>query len=107
MSKFDDFVTEVKTGIADIAKTQIKDFVAQATSDGQAFLEALKADLQTWTKQLAAGTLTRKDFAFLVRGKQDLAKMNALTEAGLATIRIDQIRSAVIDLIIAAAFKMI
>jgi len=107
MSKLDDFISEVKTGIVDIAKTQAKDFVAEATSDGQAFLDALKADLQTWTKQMADGTLAPKDFAFLVRGKKDLATMNALTQAGLAAIRIDQIRSAMIDLIITAAAKMI
>jgi hypothetical protein len=107
MSKFDDFIGEVKTGIVDIAKIQAKDFVAAATSDGQAFVDALKADLQTWTKQLAAGTLAPGDFAFLVRGKKDLAEMKALTQAGLAAIRIDQIRSAAIDLIITAAGKMI
>jgi hypothetical protein len=56
---------------------------------------------------MADGTLAPKDFAFLVRGKKDLATMNALTQAGLAAIRIDQIRSAMIDLIITAAAKMI
>jgi len=107
MSKFDDFVKAVKTGIVDIATKEARDFVGAAQADGQAFLDALKADLQTWTQQLAAGTLTPGDFAFLVRGKKDLATMNALTEAGLAAIRIDKIRSAVIDLIITAAGKMV
>jgi hypothetical protein len=106
MAKFDDFVNAVKAGILDIAKKDAKDFVGAAQADGQAFFDALKADLQTWTQQLAAGALTPGDFAFLVRGKKDLATMNALTKAGLAAIRIDKIRSAVIELIIAAAGAM-
>jgi hypothetical protein len=107
MAKFDDFMSGVKTGIIDIATKEAKDYLGAAQADGHAFLDALKADLQTWTQQLASGALSPGDFAFLVRGKKDLATMNALTQAGLAAIRIDKIRAAVIELIITAAGKMV
>ena len=107
MAKFDELLNGLKDGIIQIAKTEAIGYVEEAKSDGQAFLTALQADLKTWTEQVVAGTLSLDDFKFLVRGKQDLAKMNALTEAGLARIRIDKIRAAVIDLIITAASKAI
>ena len=107
MSRFDDVLQEIRAGVVTIARKEAADFVKQATDDGQQFLDALEADLKEWTKQLAAGRLSAADFAFLVRGKKDLAEMRALTEAGLAATRIDRIRSAVIDLVITAAGKMV
>ena len=105
MVKFDDLLDELKDGLVKIARTEAVGFFDQARADGQAFLTALEADLKTWTQQLAADQLSIGDFTFLVRGKQDLAKMAALTQAGLAAVRIDKIRSAMIELIITVAGK--
>ncbi len=107
MSRFDDFLNEVKTGAVEIAKREAADFLDAATKDAQAFLNDVKTDLKTWTQQLAAGQLSMTDFEFLVKGQKDLAEMVALKEAGLAAIRIDRMRNALIDLIITAAGKMI
>jgi hypothetical protein len=107
MAKFDDFLEEVKTGVVAIARSEAADFIKQASDDGQAFVNALRADLETWTRQLVAGQLSAADFDFLVKGKKDLATMNALTQAGLTAIRIDRIRTAVINLIVTAAGKMV
>ncbi len=104
---FDGFLQEIKTGITNIAKTQAASFIQEAESDGKAFIDAAKADLQNWTKQLADGKLTPSQFKFLVQGKKDVAEMAALTQAGLAAVHIDQIRSAVIDLVITAAGKLV
>ena len=107
MLDFDRFFQELKNGASEIAKREAAEFVPEATDDGQDFLEAIKNDLETWSKQLADGELSKEDFAFLVKGKKDLAKMKALTQAGLAAIRIDRIRLAMIDLIITAAGKIV
>lgn len=105
--KFDDFLQEVKDGLRDIALSQAKEFVKEVAADGQDFVDALGADLETWTEELTAGELSLDEFRFLVKGKKDLAEMNALTQAGLAKIRIDRIRTASIDLIVTAAGKMV
>ena len=47
--------------------------------------------------------MSKDELDFLIRGKKDLAKMNALTQAGLTAVRIDQIRLALIDLLVKAA----
>ena len=74
---------------------------------GREFVDAVRADLDEWARQLAAGKLSKSDFDFLVRGKKDLAEMNALTQAGLAAVRIERIRTASIDLITTAASKLV
>jgi len=107
MSKFDDFLQEVRSGVLDIARGEAAEFLKEARDDGQKFVDAFRADLEAWTQQLAAGQLSIADFEFLVRGKKDLAKMAALTQAGLAAIRIDRIRTASIDLIIKAAGRFV
>ena len=107
MLDFDAFFKELKAGMAEIAKKEATDFVSEATSDGDVFLNAVKADLKKWAKQYAEGKLSKENFEFLVKGKKDLAKMEALTQAGLAAIRVDRIRMAMIDLIITTAGKLV
>ncbi len=100
---FDLFFDTVKKGVVDIAKEEAADFLDQAKDDGTAFLEESKDRLKKWTQMLKDGTLDKDDFAFLIKGQKDLAKMNGLTQAGMAAVRIDRIRVAVIDLVIKAA----
>lgn len=107
MFDFDKFFRELKAGAVEIAKAEATDFVKEASGDGKTFLDAMKADLKKWTKQYAEGKLSKEDFEFLVKGKKDLAKMEALTQAGLAAIKVDRIRVALIDLVITAAFKLV
>lgn len=107
MVKFEEFFKELKKGARKVAKKEAAKFTQAATDDGKDFLEAIKIDLGTWTNQLAQGKLSPENFAFLVRGKKDLAQMKALTQAGLAAIRIDRVRMAMIDLIITAAGKLV
>ena len=107
MAKFEDIAKEVLDGVAAAAKQQGTGFEAGAQQDAQAFLDALKADLLTWTMQVAAGQLSKDDFVFLVRGKKDLAQMHALTEAGLGAAGVDKIQTSLINLVVAAALKSI
>src|SRR5688572_5486609 len=58
MAKFDDFLAEVRNGVATIARTEAADFVKQASEDGQTFVDAVRADLEAWTRQLAPGQLS-------------------------------------------------
>jgi hypothetical protein len=107
MFNFNNFLKELRAGAVEIAKKESSEYLKEAKGDCQDFLNSVKADLKRWTKLLAEGKLTKEDYQFLVKGKKDLAEMNALTEAGLASIRIDRIRIALIDLIINAAFKVV
>jgi hypothetical protein len=107
MFNFNRFLKELQAGAVEIAKKEGAEYLKSAKADSQDFLETVKADLKRWTKLLAQGRLTKEDYEFLVKGKKDLAEMNALTQAGLAAVRVDRVRVALIDLIITTAFKLV
>ncbi|HJQ85789.1 MAG TPA: hypothetical protein VKA21_17000 [Candidatus Binatia bacterium] len=100
---FDKFLKSFKGGIVDLATKEGKEFVDEARRDGNAFVKKVREDIQTWGSQLASGELSKKDFEFLLKGKRDLAEMNALKEAGLAKIRIDRIVDGMIQVAVVAA----
>jgi hypothetical protein len=97
-----DFATvlnTLKTGVINLAEKDVKDYVAQATQDGQSILAELKDDLQNWTQQVATGALSAGDLADLVLGQKDEIEMVALKQAGLAEIDVDQFKADVFNLI--------
>ncbi|MEN0052154.1 MAG: hypothetical protein AAGC65_00725 [Mucilaginibacter sp.] len=104
---FKNILQTLKNGIVDIAEKDLKDFVADATADGQEMLSELKDDLKDWTKQFVAGELKEDELADLVKGQVDLLKLVALKEAGLAEIKVDQFKSDVTDLIISTITGLI
>ena len=57
MTQWDDFLAKVESGMATAATGALQGYANEVKNDTQAFLTAAKADLQTWTAQLAAGTI--------------------------------------------------
>lgn len=96
---FANVLNTLKTGVINLAETDVKDYVAEATQDGQAILTTLNADLQNWTAQVAAGSLSASDLADLVLGQKDEIEMVALKQVGLAEIEVDQFKADVFSLI--------
>jgi len=97
---FDTVFTSLKSGVITLAETDLKNYISAAEQDGQAVLDDLKADLETWAQQVAAGTLSGADFQDFLLGQKDEIEMVALKEAGLAEIATDQFRDDVINLIL-------
>jgi len=106
MSNFDDFVDAVEEGVKELAKKTLKGFKDEALADAKSFLEASKDDLQRWTKLLAKGELSQNDFEWLVTGRKDVAELHALKQSGLAIIRLDRFKNALLDLVIDTAFDV-
>jgi hypothetical protein len=100
MADFNDFFTALGSGIKALVMKTLKDFENEAVSDGKAFIETIKSDLNRWTRLLAQGELSQDDFAWLILGKKDLAKLLLLKEAGLSAIKIERFRNGIVDLII-------
>ena len=105
MTRFAAYLKALKDGLTQLVANSVQDFRQAATKDGQAYFTKARADLERWTKALARGQLSQADFEWLVQGKGDLAEMEALKQAGLAFVRVDQFRSSLIDLVIGTAFK--
>lgn len=106
MANYDDFINAVEEGVKGLAKNTIKGFKDEAVTDAKAFLDASKDDLQRWTKLLANGELSQDDFEWLVMGRKDVAELHALKQKGLALVRIDRFKNALLNLVIDTAFDV-
>lgn len=107
MPGFGDFLSTVKTDVAKLIEKNLSDYADAATSDCDDFLDSIKADLLRWTELLAQNQLTLQDFEFLVKGKKDLAELEALRQQGLAQIRMNKFKNGLISTVIGAARKAI
>lgn len=106
MSKYDEFVEAVLGGAKDLARQVFDGLEDNARADAKSFLEKTEADLKCWTRLLSLREITERDFADLVHAKKALAEIHALTQAGVALIRLERFRSGLIDLVIDTAFKV-
>jgi hypothetical protein len=105
MPTFNDFVSTLKNDLLDFAKENLEEYKNEILKDGNAFIEKTKGDLKRWTEGLESGALSKADFEFLLKGKKDLAQMEALEQLGLSKIRISKITNGIIDVVIGSAFK--
>ena len=106
MATFDDYVKELRKEVKKLAQELVDGLQADAISDMNAFLRKSERDLKRWTRQLAAGEITRQDFTDLVQAKKALAELHELTKAGLAATKLDRFRSDLISLLINTAMKV-
>jgi len=105
MPTFNDFVSTLKNDLLDFAKENLEEYKDEILKDGTLFIEKTKSDLERWTEGLASGALSKADFEFLLKGKKDLAQMEALKQLGLSKIRITKITNGIIDVVVGSAVK--
>lgn len=89
----------LKQEIADMAEKDLRNYTVAATADGYAIINKMQAELENWTAELAAGLISKSDFADLVAGQKDELEMTSLEQAGLAKITVDQFKQDICDLI--------
>lgn len=97
---FNDVLKQLQDGITQLATTSVKDYAKDAQADGLTMLTSLEADLQNWTTELANGDITAKDLQYLINAKNNLIQMNALKQAGLAAVRIDEFKASAIQFVV-------
>lgn len=105
MPTFNDFISTAKNDLLDFAKENFEEYKDELLKDGSTFLEKTKSDIERWTEGLASGALSPVDFEFLLKGKKDIAQMEALKQIGLSKIRISKITNGIIDVIVGSAVK--
>jgi hypothetical protein len=104
---FSSMFTQLEQRIGSLAKTTVSGYVSQAEADGKSFVDQIKDDLQQWTPLVAEGKLSRNEFAELLAGDESLLKMEALKEAGLAEIALDNFKNGLFSLIENTVFGII
>lgn len=105
MPTFNDFISTVKNDLLDFAKENFEEYKNELLKDGSTFLEKTRSDIERWTEGLASGALSPADFEFLLKGKKDIAQMEALKQIGLSKIRISKITNGIIDVMVGSAVK--
>src|ERR1700734_840119 len=103
MAQWDEFLAKVESGIATAATGALAGYANEIKNDTQAFLTAAKNDLQTWTTQLAAGTIDSEDLTAFLKADATLAQMAALTAAGIAEADLQRFRDTLINAVLSAA----
>jgi hypothetical protein len=104
---FSDIFEQVKADLIALAEATLKNYVKSAKKDALNVLESTKKKLENWTTLLAEGKLSVADFEWLVNSQKDLVQMQALKQAGLAAIRIDQFKNSVFNLIVDTILHLI
>lgn len=66
---------------------------------GLEFARDTRQDLLRWQELAASGAIDREDLRWLVQSRADLARMTALKEAGLARVRIDELRARIASVV--------
>jgi hypothetical protein len=105
MPTFNDFLSTCKNDLMDFARENFDEYKDELLKDGNTFLTKTREDLKRWTEALATGALSQADFEFLLKGKKDLAEMEALKQLGLSKIRINKITDGIINVVIGSAVK--
>lgn len=103
----DDLINQLKTGVETLAKTSLKEYENAAKADGVSLIDDTKADLLQWTKEIETGSMNTEDLGYLLREDEDLGKMDALKQAGLAEVRVDEFRNGVINLVVGTITSLI
>lgn len=104
---FNAIFEQLKSDVIDLAKLTLKNYTDEAKNDGLSFLEGSKDKLKKWTELLAEGKLSIDEFEWLVQSQKDLAHMKLLYQKGLAEIRVDQFRNALVNLVIDSILNMV
>ena len=105
MPTFNEFLSTIKDDLLEFAKENLEEYKDELLKDGNEFVKKAKKDLERWTEGLASGALSKADFEFLLKGKRDLAEMEALKQLGLSKIRVNKITNGVIDVVVGSAVK--
>jgi hypothetical protein len=102
-----DILKSVEDQTKALAQQQFKQYTQQALGDVKSSLQDAKEDLKRWIEELARGEIDKDEFESLVQGQIDVAKMQALKQAGLAQVQIERFVNGVIDIVVNAAFSAI
>ena len=101
------FLKEIMDRFAAQIREMLPSFRDAIFTSGNNFLKDSRRDLERWTALLAAGSISREEFEWLVQARVHLAEMESLLAAGITLARIDEIRMTLVRSVTGAAFHLI
>lgn len=96
-------IDDLKVGAIDAARQVASSMLQEAAKDATAFVSMATPAIMRYLDLAIAQKITLDEFKSLMLGLVDLAKMAALTEAGLAEVEIDRTRNALLKTVTSLA----
>lgn len=90
----------VKEKFLPVAENEVADLAQGAWSDAETFVKDSRDDLTLWTDQLAKGEMSAGGLALAVRGRAAVLQMKALADAGIAQVKTDRLKEALVGSIV-------
>jgi hypothetical protein len=104
---WDLFTGDVRSGLAGLVGGMTKAAARAAQEEAEAFLADTRQNLERWADMVLAGTLTRDEFDFLVRGQMGLWQMRLLVQKEKVKSRVAAFRNDLASLLVRAALRAI
>jgi hypothetical protein len=94
---FNSILSDLIEQAKQIATSTFKDYKKEAAADAENLILEIKSKLEKWTIELSNGNISKDDFEFQVLSQKELIEMKALKQAGIALIKIDELKSKLFD----------
>lgn len=107
MADFQKLLQEIKDQAIAVAKDQLNEYLSEAKLDVESFIVKVQTKLESWTKSLLEGKMDADEFGFLLKSQRDLTELNTLKAKGLAQVRIDKFKNALLDVTLNAVLKFV
>lgn len=107
MDDFDRFIKIVKTDLGTVAENLGRGYAKEMVEEGTDFAKRFQDRLERRIALLATGELTKEEFEWLMKSEKNLVELKSIEKKGLAVVQLNEIRGAIIDSLIGAAFKMV
>ncbi len=104
---FEALLKDIEREAAAAAREIVGAHARAAVKDSREFLLRIRADLERWTRMVAAGQMSEADFRSLVEGSKGVAEMHALRRRGEALAAIGRFQDRVIAIIIDKVLALI
>lgn len=87
---------DLEKGAVDAAKEVAVDQLKEAAADAIDFVKVALPAISRYADLYLSNRITADEFGSLMAGLRDLAQMNGLTQAGLASVKIDETKNVIL-----------
>ena len=105
MDGFSKILSEIKVKVELISEKHFEKYTQDAVSDGLKLISKYQDDLAQWTEELMEGKMTKAEFEFLLKQKQDISELETLNQKKLPEIRLKRFHEDILDSIARLARK--
>lgn len=102
-----EILSEAGKQIENLALATASKYKDQAIEAGKKILNDMTADLARWSRMLANGEISTKEFELLAKSYKTEIAMSGLYQAGLAQIRAYELGMSILNTIIDVVLKMV